>query len=280
MAAFSWKVAVQGYVWGDDYSSPDIGDGQFVRRGGQRVLRPVTWEFKTYQPLKEDSGLFRTFASTPLTEDGIREFADRYGHLGEGAPEFWWSWSKDDEAVSDEEREENAQYVDVVSVPQSFQEWEAAILRMRRAVEVWDQVRNTKTVNAKSINELQEIVDRQLDHVRVVTRFEIGPPRTHQPAMHVVPSTLAGAMWLQLVQAIVANKKFRACETCGRWFELSPATARKSKHYCDDACRSRAYRARKERARQLAAEGRKPKEIARELGSDVKTINNWLRHKE
>jgi DNA-binding NarL/FixJ family response regulator len=62
--------------------------------------------------------------------------------------------------------------------------------------------------------------------------------------------------------------------------ELSPEIARTSRLFCSESCRARAYRERKEKAVQLAAEGKTPKEIAAELDSDVKTVKGWIKQRK
>src|SRR5262245_21200426 len=89
------------------------------------------------------------------------------------------------------------------------------------------------------------------DAVAGLSLFDLGAADSGsavRPAMPLVPVTLAGAVWLQLAQAVVEQKAFRACLSCRRWFELVPELNRTSRHYCSEACRSRAYRARKDKA--------------------------------
>ena len=100
---------------------------------------------------------------------------------------------------------------------------------------------------------------------------------TGRLALHIVPSSLLGALWLQFALAIGGEKKYRECATCGMWLELSRAAFRTSRHYCSEGCRSRAYRGRMEAARKLALAGKTAKEIAEKLGSDVKTVRGWLK---
>jgi hypothetical protein len=95
--------------------------------------------------------------------------------------------------------------------------------------------------------------------------------------LQIVPKNLLGAMWFQLAQAIAGNKNYRTCRDCGRWFEISGDTDGRTerRQFCDDACKSRDYRRRKERAVELRAGGKAPKAIASELGTDVETIKKW-----
>lgn len=93
----------------------------------------------------------------------------------------------------------------------------------------------------------------------------------------ITPPSLKAALWLQFAEAIDAGKQYRACKACGLWFELSPEIARTSRHFCSAACRNRSYRERQDQARRLHAEGMPFKDIARELGTDVKTVKSWVK---
>ncbi len=274
MPEFTWQVAVEGYDWVENEATHQLGKGTSAAFSND-ILMPIKWgQYRTYHPLKEHSGLFRLFASTPPTPNGIRAFANEFGHLGEGG----WSTVQPTKGLSfwdEAEREAYYSSLDALQIPQKFELWEWAIEQMRQAVQLWDRIKaGNPAVNA--IGKLEKLVDGHLNEARVTASFEISRKPPFQPALHLVPTTLHGALWLQLAQALANNKKFRACDVCGRWFELSPKTARTDKQHCTDACRSRAYRGRKVQARQMAAEGKKPKQIAKALGSDVTTIATWL----
>jgi hypothetical protein len=64
--------------------------------------------------------------------------------------------------------------------------------------------------------------------------------------LHIVPHNLLGALWLQFAEAVNGDKKYRRCEECGKWFELSPDLNRTNRKYCSGACRSKTYRRKKE----------------------------------
>jgi hypothetical protein len=97
--------------------------------------------------------------------------------------------------------------------------------------------------------------------------------------LRIVPHNLLGAMWLQLAEAIDGRKKYRTCKECGTWFEIS---AKQSDHrtarrvFCSDHCKSRDYRLRKDRARELKSDGKSVKDIAKELDTNVETIKKWV----
>jgi hypothetical protein len=91
------------------------------------------------------------------------------------------------------------------------------------------------------------------------------------------PQSLAGALWLQFAHSLAAGRRYRICNECGEWFEIPLRGARISREYCTNACRSKAYRKRQGRARALAAQGKAPKDIARELGTTASVVRKWLK---
>jgi hypothetical protein len=95
-------------------------------------------------------------------------------------------------------------------------------------------------------------------------------------ALRFYPESLLGALWLQFAQAIDGDKEYRACRECGKWFEVSLDAFRTNRVFCSDPCKSRDYRRRKDRARQLRAEGRSAKEIAKELDTELETVKKWV----
>src|SRR4030095_8345084 len=77
-SAFKWERPVGGFAWStetetDDYSQP--------RDKSNPVLVPQTQDVRTYEPFREHTGLFRQFAETRPTREGVLQFANRYGRL-------------------------------------------------------------------------------------------------------------------------------------------------------------------------------------------------------
>ena len=93
------------------------------------------------------------------------------------------------------------------------------------------------------------------------------------------PDDLGGALWLQFAKAIAGSPedrtRFQVCKECGEWFALPARGSRLTREYCSDACRIRAFRGRQARA--LAAEGKDPKDIARELDTTASVVKKWLK---
>jgi hypothetical protein len=95
-------------------------------------------------------------------------------------------------------------------------------------------------------------------------------------AFQVAPANLWCAVCLQFALAVDGDKRYQRCPVCARWFELAPGVNRANRLTCSSTCRTRAYRDRREAALRLHAEGSTPREIARQLGSDVPTVKKWI----
>lgn len=104
-------------------------------------------------------------------------------------------------------------------------------------------------------------------------------PQQKQLALRLPVTALRDLLWAQFAEAIVSKRNFRKCKTCRAWFELLPGLARTNRLFCSEGCRSKLYRARQEDARRLHGEGKSVKEIAEQLGSDVRTVKGWVSSK-
>jgi hypothetical protein len=101
-------------------------------------------------------------------------------------------------------------------------------------------------------------------------------PKSGRPSLRFVAPTLLTAIWVQLADAVSNDRTFGRCRECGRWFAVAPGAARGHRRTCSNACRSRSFRERQERARQLHAAQKSFEEIAKELDSDVATVRKWV----
>jgi hypothetical protein len=99
-------------------------------------------------------------------------------------------------------------------------------------------------------------------------------------AFGYVPADLLKALWLQFALGTSEGKEYRSCVVCGTWYELSPDTARTTRLFCSDGCKSKGYRQKQERARQLFSEKNTFRQIAKVLGSDAATVKRWITGKK
>lgn len=133
---FHWEVTEGGYTWVkehvivNDGGKPSDNRPQWVLT--DRLALGSRYVKKQFAPLRRDTGLFRIFASTPLTREGILQFGNKYGLLGIGKPLYWPSPN------------EPKQLLPVWG--ETHQDWANQIDQMRRAVDLWDMERTNDIV--------------------------------------------------------------------------------------------------------------------------------------
>ena len=197
---FECQVAVNGYQINFD-----------------RNLQARSKRIRRFDLFKVNSSAFLEFAQTPATEDGIKDFADRYGLMifDDDEPIEWWF---------------------------------AAIRQMHRMVELWEMSKSTRDYSKLIRAVRKKLILAGFEDERPGVKVELHlreDPLSASARLRVVPETLLTALWTQLVLAIDGNLILRGCVQCRKWFTLEAGRGRSDKEYCSNACRMRAYRERK-----------------------------------
>jgi hypothetical protein len=263
---FEWEVPIGGFRWvGDQPRAREdewIGPFDPGRWGPPYLVPSDEWRKRRYQPL-EVPALFRIFAYTPPTVEGILAFANEYGRLHHPTREG-----------------------------ESFGDWVEPISLLRFIIELWDALQAQDEEMLRQIITIRRDEDLGLWAVDYkippstgwkpdlttypdestgftgegdiwhaalsLVRFAVDShlegkttPRllysssTDSLAFVLLPETLLHGLWLQFALSIDGNTKFRRCRSCQTWFVISPDANRVTREYCSDACRARAYRNRK-----------------------------------
>ena len=224
----------------------------------------------------DHSGLFRNFAETEPTLEGIVDFARRYGLL--------------------EDLDDTDTWLGDLRVPklhggapvhgEQFLMWQGAILSMAEGLRLWDLAiaRDTQGLhrylrwndgllafwseaghtgegfmvlyNARTAEGpiawdesdllgparyvAAGIVNRGLEER--ATPGLVTDSATLRQHLALVPRDLLGALWLQFANAIEAEPEYRKCEHCGTWFEVGPGAASRARRFCSNRCRVAASR--------------------------------------
>jgi hypothetical protein len=312
---FTWPVHVAGYTW----LPPEPGSNHPAEYTDYHGLVPVdpAGPVRWYQPLRKNTALFRSFAEVELThqqEGRVVEFANKFGLLGD--PPAGYDFSIPDLSLPEDVKSWNVLLwwrCAIHAMRDMIGLWDAVRTRdhsrLQNYITWWNdhKVVYHNNQDPRFVSPLQIIASREvregwLAHFKqgdlvtpawfhlmsTVNMWLAGLVNAElqwdeaalRPVAQIVPSSLLGALWLQLYHAIDGEKNYRTCEVCKTWFEVTPKVNRTTKRYCSDACRSQALQDRHKRAQQMHEEGQSLKEIASKLGSDVPTVKKWVKGKK
>src|SRR5262245_61338639 len=124
---------------------------------------------------------------------------------------------------------------------------------------------------------LVQVVNRYLsDHC--VPYLEPRPQRADLCTVRMRPKTLLGACWWQFARLLAGQSGLRLCKECGRGIELSrdDTGSRIDREFCSPKCKAKGHRARIRSAKQLKAQGKTVKQIAKALGTTTERVEYWL----
>lgn len=128
---------------------------------------------------------------------------------------------------------------------------------------------------------IQLKINRQLEREECTCRPRLLINERNDLEPYIVPTNLLAAMWYQFYQAVVGERIFKRCKTCGIWVDLTGARSDKQKRWKEcDTCKNRKKQAKhrkKEKALELAASGLTVTEIAKQLEWPVTEIEEWVK---
>lgn len=292
--SFEWSVSSAGYRWHYPW-----GESAHKNRAAGLDLEPIdpTAPLRTYQPLKTDTGLFRVFSSLKGTEADVLAFANQYGSLVPTTRRLYHRCSlrRWKQLIAymgflvelwDAAQSRNAEFLKRhVVITNGKMKWPKpmSIVRFRRMrsdpleYEFPGPLTDLNVVNAALylVNIGVALGFEESDQGnRLQMRVNWSPKAGLQLRLH--PRDLMTAIWLQFALAVTGDKQYRACDACGKSYEIAPDTARTNKVFCSNRCKVRAYRDRKAKAVAMRLAGSTPRQIAKALDSDVATVSGWI----
>jgi hypothetical protein len=128
---------------------------------------------------------------------------------------------------------------------------------------------------------VHDLINACLRHnIETILLWDQGPKRS---ILQEVPKNLFGVIALQFAEEVHSQRRPHRCQVCGRWFDLgrvperSRRLTRSDRETCSNSCRTRAYRQRQATARQMFAEGKSPREIAKALNCQLDAVKGWVK---
>jgi hypothetical protein len=292
---FNWFVSDAGYCW----ESIRLANGYTARR--LVCAQPSSdagksdWldqdlgvaSLRSYDPLRDHTGLFRLFAAAKPTELGILVFANRFGPL----------FSAEVSTIADDLGDSSEQPRDPTD-GESLEQWQEAIRAMRVVVALWDAIpasgqgrlpklpRESPLPTATATEAMALVIEHINQGLsRDATAALVYPykkrgARLFRSQFQIVPKNLLGALWTQAALAVHEGTEFRTCVKCQEPYALSrfsPKTNTLTEtRFCSTRCRVYAYRERVVRARQMHLRGLTNDQIGRELKTDPETVRRWV----
>ena len=305
--SFQLGVPLSGYWW-RDFAAEGL-----CRKGEPVLDSDPKAHARFYKPLLEEPGLFLTLAETDPDPDALQRFASRYGRLGAGVQkERADVFGKDASTLPIP-----MLHVETLSSWQLAVRWLNHLVALWRCVDAGDRQGLEKLLTPEEWADVGrsymvqfapekkptpltvlEIMGFRKDdsigaatallHKRLSTAMKplVLPSLTwHEAERKSVFSFEARSLWgailIQFAEAVGGGRSYQRCAACSRWFELAPGINRSDRQTCSDSCRQKLSKMRKEHALQLHEQGKKPQEIAKEIGSDTQTVKGWIaRRKE
>jgi hypothetical protein len=268
----------------------------------------------SYRPFDgEHAFLYRDFAWLPQDPESIIGFARRFGYLGVpitveasldndtsyyGPDDIFrpvWvetitSWRQQIEwmqhavGLSDAVQRENSQTI--AKWAKNWRSWRYLFYDFGvTAAPTKDLIWNATEV-------LRTIVTNRLTFARVVPQVVRA---RQEPALRMsyAPTTLLGALWIQMALAITEDRTIRTCEHCARVFEVSKeptgARTRSDSQFCSNKCKTADRRRRINDAKRLWLAGASVPDIKvaidrtppgspidESAGTKLTTIEGWI----
>jgi hypothetical protein len=203
---FEWPVDTSGYRVEKRTFRPSGGR----KPTAQDWIMPKGGRVERRQPFAYQKMLYADFAGLAETPAACLDFASKFGLLGlTRHPGI-------DAAVRSKAGE-----------GESLLTWYGLIRTMRAQMELWQD--DPRKLVAEG--------PRDLTVNDIAARLVPGG-RGKGPLLSLLPTTLYGAMELQLALAVSAGAELRGCRNCGTLFEAGGESERNRKaQFCSDRCR-------------------------------------------
>jgi len=256
----TWEVHPSGYswVWAAVRDNPipvalrDDDAEQQPPKTLRRVLIPNSpANGRPYEPLKEYPGLHRTLSAVKPSEAEIADFAARFGPLTRT-------------------HIDTTRFTDLKGLESrpgdSLSEWQVEIENLRNLISLWETHRRKPT--REVTEEFRKVLNLRLEDIRLV----VGPDLD----VELEPRSLRSAIWFQFWREIRGQVDLLRCVECHEWFKYNRQSIKTERRFCSQACRSKAYRRRQEKARSLHRRGVPISQIAKRLRSKLPIVTDWI----
>jgi hypothetical protein len=134
-----WQVARASHVWLHSHALDQDPHERQLFLTDQRPLGGSSGSVRMYQPLKDHPGLFLTFSLLEPSQEGIKQFADWFGMLGDDCSRMISLYERPSDSGAS------------VGLGETMHTWRVEIEAMRRMIELWEHARRGDVESLKSL---------------------------------------------------------------------------------------------------------------------------------
>ena len=294
-----WPVSNTGHSWvtgtAVDYDGTSCESRRWLT-DGLPPEAPKT-SFAEIEPFSIDSALFLNFCLADQSEESIKDFADKYGSLGESVKRLIKVHEPNDPSLDCKE-----------VIGESFEDWTRETENLEFAVQLcygilekhrkkdvgvamFFPINRTDSEQGQrytlrkaeitdvdaALAELDELISSHLECFLTMQEGHFDEENWLSLAFQT--HSLLSGLWLQFAIAVSERKVFHQCKQCLRWFEIEPGQ-RTSRVFCSGSCKYKAYQERQETAVRLRSEGMTIEDIATKVNSNPWTVERWVKERE
>jgi hypothetical protein len=299
---FTWRRRVKGpgYRW-------------IVGKRGQEILvEPPDGTFSTYEPLKEETGLFLSFARLDGSREQFVRFANIYGRLGtyhsyhpeNGEPFYEWErvhrWMRFLAKLQSECTKARPRLGQTVTWNQDdvifhFPKIDSSTETWRQRGYVRKRLQNRQGLPLFKPGDrigparwflcyaLEQWL-RELDGLgKPIAARMVWSEDEEGPRFVFSASNLIGAMVYQFAASVHGRWPFKECAYCHDFFRLAPGVNKKNRLTCSRTCKQYLHNARVIKARKLHDAGGSVRQIAEKLNvkpqrgkSSADIVRSWI----
>lgn len=268
------------------------------------VERPDTTSYISMKPLDEESALFREFADLNGSPDSFIEFADQHGLLLRSHRLNLWDGMVNKSIGADLLSSWGYEHwilkkaIEVWDLLQDKGEYH----KLHRLVK-WDKSgfyveardKDRAYLASSSVSTQDQAFPRfkpgdaflpaqyfvQTQINRKLREYRVNPmllmSTGNKLKQYFVPENLLAAMWFQFFQAVTGEKRYKRCDICKKWVDVTDKNETWTTH-STCANRKRVAKSRKKgKAFQMHTNGMSIEDIAVKLRIDAKWVIEWLR---
>lgn len=184
--------------------------------------------FLSTNPIAENPSLFLEFAGLDGSDESFLEFANKYGLLTKGL-----------ELGLELSTEIRGLYYQRPAMGESLKAWQDEHTYFKTLVNGWENIKDIPSDKLR-YKFFTVHVNIKLDRYPIKANLSIDSPK-----LFFAPDTLIGAMYFQFAQTIAGEKKYKKCEVCHKWEDVTEKKATWTKHpECAGRMRTAKYRER------------------------------------